>query len=168
MREILVGSNSLTQVDDQDYGDLMQFTWYLHSRNLNRVPYAYRQWKENGQRRSEFMHRRITKAPAGYMVDHADRDGLNNQRRNLRVCTGTFNNVNRELPDNVSGYRGVFPGGIGRWRAQVTFRGIRINLGTYRDRVEAARVWDAKAKELFGEFAWLNFPEEPVSDEIPF
>lgn len=41
----------------------------------------------------------------------------------------------------------------------IHFNYKKINLGTYKSIEEAARVYDIKAKELFGEFAWLNFPE---------
>jgi hypothetical protein len=40
------------------------------------------------------------------------------------------------------------------------YRGERFNLGAYDNEIEAARAYDRKAIELFGEFAYLNFPEE--------
>ena len=42
----------------------------------------------------------------------------------------------------------------------ISFKGVRIWLGSFLDEVEAARAYDAKAVELFGEFARLNFPDE--------
>lgn len=38
--------------------------------------------------------------------------------------------------------------------------GKTIYLGSYNTSEEAARVYDTKAKELFGDFALLNFPEQ--------
>jgi len=44
--------------------------------------------------------------------------------------------------------------------AQIKHKGVTQRLGLYDDPAEAARVRDRKAVELFGEYAWLNFPDE--------
>ena len=54
-----------------------------------------------------------------------------------------------------------------KWRVCIKDRGKIINLGQYDDEIKAAEVYDKKAKELFGEFASLNFPtpeQPPASD----
>jgi hypothetical protein len=48
----------------------------------------------------------------------------------------------------------------GKWFAKIYFEGLRIWLGYFDDEAEAARAYDHKAVELFGEFAYVNFPEE--------
>ena len=49
---------------------------------------------------------------------------------------------------------------MNQWFATIWFEGRSIALGHYRDEADAARAYDRAAVELFGEFAWLNFPQE--------
>ena len=44
-----------------------------------------------------------------------------------------------------------------KWHARIKHNGQQIHLGYYTDESEAGRVYDRKAKELFGVFAKLNF-----------
>lgn len=44
------------------------------------------------------------------------------------------------------------------WAGQITVSGKRIFLGHFKDEEAAARAYDKKAREFFGEFASPNFP----------
>lgn len=46
-----------------------------------------------------------------------------------------------------------------KFNVRISANNKRFDLGYYDSAEEAARAYDAKAKELFGEFAYLNFPE---------
>lgn len=61
---------------------------------------------------------------------------------------------------NPSGYRGV-SSSKNRWQARMRYQKKDIYMGTFDTREEAARAYDAKARELFGDAAILNFPEVP-------
>jgi hypothetical protein len=91
-------------------------------------------------------------------VDHKDGNGLNNRGSNLRDATHQQNCRNRR---SAGLYKGVSRDGK-LWRARIcdgTMKNACTYLGAFETAVEAAKAYDEKAKELFGEFARLNFPE---------
>ncbi len=47
-----------------------------------------------------------------------------------------------------------------RWVARIQYHGKTYHLGSFVDEIEAAKARDRKAYELFGEMAYLNFPED--------
>lgn len=125
-------------------------------------PYARTNMRQpDGTFRYVKMHELITGCKG---IDHRDGDPLNNQDDNLRKATKAENNHNRK--PNVGGsspYKGVsWNTRAQRWRAQIRCAGVHYNLGFFTDEADAARVYDAKAHELHGEFAWLNFPDDPA------
>lgn len=89
--------------------------------------------------------------PVGRVVDHINGDRKDCRRSNLRFATHSQNAQNtmrRGAPR--SGYQGVQKTAEG-YRASVT-----LNLGTFDTAEEAARAYDEKAREIFGEFAMTN------------
>jgi hypothetical protein len=77
----------------------------------------------------------------------------------MRNCTRQENQRNRRIVHNKSGFVGVSPYGK-KWRAQIRSGGKVVYREVFDDKVEAAKARDRKAYELFGPFAYLNFPEE--------
>jgi hypothetical protein len=92
--------------------------------------------------------------------DHKDRDGLNNQRDNLRVATHAQNDQNRGLRrDNTSGYKGVsWRKDKKKWQAHIKVNQHARHLGYFKSKLTAAKVYDTAAIRYFGKFAALNFP----------
>ena len=100
------------------------------------------------------------KAPKGTLVDHIDRNSLNNRRGNLRLCTPSQNILNTRGKKGTSKYKGVWWNTKkNKWLAMITSKGRHFHLGFFDEEIEAAKAYDRKAVELFGEFAYLNFPE---------
>ena len=92
-------------------------------------------------------------------LDHINRDGLDNRLYNLRLATRAQNGINRgKQRNNTSGYKGVIRNRQGNWFAQIKKDRRAVYLGIFPDRVSAAKAYDAKAREMFGVFATLNFP----------
>ena len=110
------------------------------------------------------MHRLITNAPKGLMVDHINHNGLDNRRKNLRLCTVSQNNRNRRpitRPNKGSKYKGVtFDKKRNLFKAEIQHNKKKYFLGRFKSQIKAAQAYDKKARELFGEFAYLNFPAE--------
>jgi hypothetical protein len=152
MKTIPLTQGCETIVDDADYPYLCQYKWYANSCH-GRI-YAAR--KINGK--TCCLQNLILRTLPGFVVDHKDRDPLNNTRMNLRIATIGQNNANQSLrKDNKTGYKGILIY-KNKWRAYIRFNNKHFYLGTYENKIEAAIAYDTKAIEYFGEFAYLNFP----------
>lgn len=104
------------------------------------------------------LHRIVIKAEDGEIVDHINRSKLDNRRINLRICTPQQNAMNKEKPlSSNNPYKGVCRLPDGSWQAQINYNHRAIYLGKFSDVCDAAKAYDATARELFGEFAYLNF-----------
>ena len=99
--------------------------------------------------------------PEGYNtnqfdVDHIDNNRLNNMVNNLRWATHQQNimNSSRGSKRTTSIYNGVWKETA--WRAGIKHNAKTIHLGSCSTEEEAARAYNEKALELFGEFVKLN------------
>lgn len=143
-------------VDAEDYDRLCKNKW--HASKEGQTYYAKR--KRSYKRIS--MHRVILSAPPGLEVDHINHNGLDNRKSNLRLCTHAENNRNRRpctRPNQGSKYKGVsFIKKANLFVAAIRCNGKYYHLGRFKNETDAAKAYDKKAKELFGEFSYLNFP----------
>ena len=138
-------------VDKDDYEKLSEHKWCVGKEG--NVFYAQR--KEHRTKTIK-MHNVIMNTPKGFEVDHRDSDGLNNQKYNLRICTHQQNMFHKR-PKKGRKYKGVYAS-IGKYSVVINCNGKSLRLCGFRNEVEAAKAYDLKAKELHGEFAYLNFP----------
>jgi hypothetical protein len=152
IKRIPLGENQYALVDAADFDWLKQWTWHLQG------GYAAR----NESHKTIYMHRAIMDPPPGKVVDHYDHSKLNNWRSNLRICSRQENQCNlRKHANSASRFKGVaYCKERHKWYVRLSTRGIRVRLGYFTDEAEAARAYDRKAVELFGEFAYLNFPDD--------
>jgi hypothetical protein len=139
-------------VDADQYASLSKHDWFKHPNGAAR--------SVNG--RAVFMHRHILTPPTGFLVDHINRNNLDNRKCNLRVCTAAQNNRNaKRRIDNKSGYRGVsWHKATRSWVAQISVGGKILYLGKFDNPVDAAIAYDNSCVRLHGDFASLNFPKD--------
>lgn len=106
------------------------------------------------------MHRYIMNAPPELHVDHINHDTLDNRKSNLRLATRPQNMANQRSRKVTSIYKGVsWDKERNKWRSVIGARENYLMIGRYDSEEEAGMAYDRKALELFGDFAYLNFPE---------
>lgn len=87
------------------------------------------------------------------LVDHINRNTLDNRKSNLRFATNQENSFNKSIrSDNKSGYPGVdFKNN--KWRAKIKYNGNTIHLGYFIDKNEAILNRQLAEKYFFKEFS---------------
>jgi hypothetical protein len=146
------GQNALVSLADFEY--LSKFNWYARWESATKSFYAAR--KGEGLGKIVKMARELTAAVEGELVDHKNRNSLDNRRENLRKCTAFQNQCNHAAQaNNTSGYKGVSPHGD-KWRAQIRIKYRTIPLGVYSDIKHAAVAYNVAAMLLHKEFAFIN------------
>lgn len=143
-------------VDEKDYAALSSYTW----RTVGPVnKYAFRCIKIGGKSHTIFMHKWVLGAGKGQMVDHKNRNPLDNRRSNLRLCTASENAINagKTSRSTTSKFKGVCWNKRERiWRAKIRKEGKHFSIGSFAKEEDAARAYNREAAKLFGEFAVLN------------
>ena len=152
MQEIKLTQGYVALVDDDDFARVSQHKWTALV--CEKVVYAMRRVSGKNIK----MHRFILQlTDSRIKVDHKDRDGLNNQKGNLRKATVAQNQRNAGVrSDNSSGFKGV-GWHKGKWYVRIHTDSKRLHVGIFSDLMEAAKAYDAAAVKYHGEFASTNF-----------
>jgi len=154
MRYIELTQGYKTLVDDEDYELVASYKWYV--RKSTHTNYAQRKADLRSSKTS--VHRLLMNAKKGEFIDHINMNGLDNRRCNLRKCSKAQNSMNiKKYKNKASRYKGVtYCKATLKWRAIIGFKGKSKCLGRYVNEIDAARAYNLKAAELFGEFARIN------------
>lgn len=154
MAIVRVAGGTTALVDDEDRERAEQHKWYL-------MPNGYVQATPivNGKTTHIYLHRLVMNAQPGQEIDHKNGDKTDCRKENLRFCTESQNQANRRKSSGTSSqYKGVSRyKRLGSWQAFIHTGGVFRGLGYFKNEDDAARAYDRKARELFGEFARCNF-----------
>ena len=103
----------------------------------------------------KLLHRIIMGEPEDLVVDHINRDPLDNRRENLRIVTQQENTMNMSMSKrNKSGVPGVsWNKRDNKWLATITSKYKLIYLGCFDNLEGAAKARKDAEMKYFGEFA---------------
>jgi hypothetical protein len=150
-----VAAGRVALVDDEDYELVARHRWHVIESERSPAYAATLVPRASGRGKRVYMHNLVMGAIG---VDHVSHNGLDNRRSNLRFATSAQNNGNRRMRRRGSSqYKGVCRD-RGRWTVAIVRDGKVRQLGRFLSEADAARAYDAAAREAFGPFACLNFP----------
>lgn len=142
-------------VDDEDYERVNKYNWCVNI-NIN-TNYAVRNVYNPITKKQKTIHMHVFILGDSSDIDHEDRNGLNNQKYNLRFCSPNQNKQNcRAFGSSkflgVSWFKPTH-----KWRSIINVNGKNKHLGYFKTEIDAANVYDNAARIHHGEFANLNF-----------
>lgn len=152
-REIQLTQGKVAVIDEADFKRVSAFKWSAD--RMGKTWYAVRTVKRLGKKSRIYLHRFVMNATRGLVVDHVNRNGLDNRKRNLRLCTKKQNFWNQGAhKDGRSGVRGVsWRPDTGLWTARLFVNGKQLNLGCYKRLKDAVAVRRLAEKKHYGVFA---------------
>lgn len=143
--EIHFDKGEIALIDREDLEKVQQLYWGLTAQGYIHSKFEGRMVR---------LHLYLLDFPDS-IVDHINRNKLDNRKCNLRLCTHKENSRNRKiLKRNTSGFTGVyFDKPSGKWRARIKVGRKNIHLGyfeKFEDAIEARKFGELK---YFGDFA---------------
>jgi hypothetical protein len=159
MKKIIINSPKFGRhevlVDDEDFELVSQYKLSVCWGKYNSFyAVAYYPPKKNNVQ----LSRLILGLNDKRKVDHADGNGLNNQKSNIRYCSDCQNSMNKPIQkNNKSGYKGVhFQNNANKFRVRITVKSIKMHGGYFESPIDAAKRYNELAIQYHGEFARLN------------
>lgn len=141
------------KIDTEDVEKCKKYKWNVSRCNSQNYECFY----VNAEKGRKQLHRLLTDAPKGMVVDHINGNTLDNRKSNLRICTDAENKKNCKLyENNKSGHKGVIwyhYGGLNKWMAYICVDNKRKTIGYFETIEEAINARKSAEDEYFGEFA---------------
>ena len=136
------GRETLVDADDAEVFGKRNWCWIP---DKNSVGYVVA--PGNG---SIYLHRLITNAPNGMVVDHINGNQLDNRKSNLRICTNRENQQNRYTHRSGRLVGSSFHKRSGKWQCVMMIDGKLTHKGLFKTELEAHEAYKEALKELAG------------------
>ncbi len=157
MKRIKLTKGEFALVDDRDFANFNQWNWYCLVAKCEKKYAARRESRKVGHK-LVLMHNVLMNADPG-TIDHINRDGLDNRRRNLRFHNGQLENMRnqRKRAGGTSVFKGVSRRSDGlKWVAGIFVNYKKHHIGSFNTERAAALAYDRAALRLHGKFASTN------------
>lgn len=150
-----------SKVDDDVHAWASRWKWSYDRGYASRRKYVQTIYTDGVSKQKYtklYLHREIMATKSGEQVDHINGDGLDNRRKNLRICTQRQNTFNRRKQTNCrSGFKGVYwHKKAKKWASEVRADGTKYYLGLFESPIDAALAYNQAAQKYHGKFARLN------------
>lgn len=124
-------------IDDEN-SHLLDWSWYFSWNG-----YAVRKERENDEQCPAYLHHAVIGKPIGKLVvDHINRNRLDNRRNNLRIVTQKINVRNKELS-------GGYTKKGDKWQSQIKINGKKKYLGLFKTKEMANAAYKNALKEYW-------------------
>lgn len=143
-------SNWQVLIDSEDLELVSRYKWWGCQKKCgSKTVYA------QVNRKTILLHRLIMGATPGQIVDHINRNPLDNRKENLRICTARQNSQNMSIKNaNTSGFPGVdWETRAKRWRVTIRVNGKKKYIGRFILFEDAVSASVNARKKYHGEFA---------------
>lgn len=140
-------------VDDEDIERVLERRWHVASSGYVLSCVSKAEIQSISYIR---LHRFILKiSDKNILIDHINRNKLDNRKSNLRLCDRSTNAINRTAQSNSkSGIKGIcWDKNRKRWRATATRNKKQYHLGFYKSIEEAIIGYNNRIEEIHGEWA---------------
>ncbi len=126
-------------IDREDFDKVKDHKWGLNSEGyvVSRI-----------DKKMVLLHRFLLDCSRNKEADHINHNTINNSRNNLRICTRSQNNMNREFKGMSYNKR------ENKWMARIKIDGKQIFLGYFDTEEEALKVRRKAEKKYFGDYAY--------------
>jgi len=137
-------------IDEQDAHLFEKYTYHI-SKDKHTAYVRRTTSRKLGKQKTVRLHNDIMKTPKGMVVDHLNKNGLDNRRENLQTVTQMENVAKGDLGISRTGLRGVcFDKRNKNFLVQATVEGKRKHLGLRPTRISAARLHDEIVEKIDG------------------
>ena len=170
MQVIPLNKGMYAVCDDSIWQYLMRWNWTAKKQTNYYYATRHRHSDEDGKELI-YMHHVVcdyfgVMIRPGYVIDHINRNALDNRRANLRPASYAENALNAQKRNSKSGYLGVrWDSTKARWRAYLTVEG-KEKFVCYADSAKTAAIYRDRAALSLYENATLNFPEIAAANDV--
>ena len=127
-------------IDNDDAERVKQHKWVIFKAKNQGTSNSIYKYYAISSTKNILLHRFITNAKKGQVVDHLNCNTFDNRKCNLKLCTYSENGRNRikhsrKSPKSIIGV--YYNKNVDKWYAYINVDGKRLSLGYYKEEQDA-------------------------------